>query len=267
MPPTPLYSAAELQPIYNLLYNWTAYPYADRNWEPDQLETAIRDCVEVWGEDGMQLLSPRAQRRQLDCLFRCSPMLSPVAVCRLAKGRLQHALRERGMPIRFSRKISFRGIGANTTETIKNYIRGQVEKEDFVDPRFAKKMAEYTVCDLDVDQLSPTETRRGRYWYNLHLVLVTDGRYRFQRNEILGRLRQACRRIGEKRGCPVADVSVMLDHIHLSLKGNVQMSPTDILLCFLNNLAYVLGQNRIWSTRVYVGAFSEYTVGAIKPRR
>ncbi len=38
----------------------------------------------------------------------------------------------------------------------------------------------------------------------------------------------------------------MPDHIHLALKGNIALSPEEIALGFLNNLAFVMGYNRVW---------------------
>ncbi len=55
----------------------------------------------------------------------------------------------------------------------------------------------------------------------------------------------------------------MLDHLHLALRGNIQHSPQEIALSFQNNLAYMLGQKRIWDDGFYAGTFSEYDFGAI----
>ena len=40
------------------------------------------------------------------------------------------------------------------------------------DPRVADAMAELTVVDPTVNLSAPAESARGRYWFNLHLVLV-----------------------------------------------------------------------------------------------
>ena len=43
---------------------------------------------------------------------------------------------------KFSRKLSVRSVGDNTTAQVEEYITNQVKSESFVDPVFAKKMEE-----------------------------------------------------------------------------------------------------------------------------
>ena len=59
-------------------------------------------------------------------------------------------------------------------------------------------------------------------------------------------------------------MSIMPDHIHVSLKGNPKMSPVKIGCSFLSNLAYVLGNNHCWNDEFYVGTFSEYGLNRLR---
>jgi REP element-mobilizing transposase RayT len=56
----------------------------------------------------------------------------------------------------------------------------------------------------------------------------------------------------------------MPDHVHMSLRGDIEKSPQEIALCFQNNLAYALDQNAVWQHTYYVGTFSEYDMDAIR---
>jgi hypothetical protein len=56
----------------------------------------------------------------------------------------------------------------------------------------------------------------------------------------------------------------MPDHLHLSLRGNIAHSPTEIALSFQNNLAYSLGQVRFLADTFYVGTFGEYDMWAVR---
>ena len=56
----------------------------------------------------------------------------------------------------------------------------------------------------------------------------------------------------------------MPDHLHVALGGDVRSSPEEVALAYLNNLAYVLGQNRVWQDAYYVGTFSEYDMNAVR---
>lgn len=78
--------------------------------------------------------------------------------------------------MKFSRKVSFRGISENHTAEIGNYIRTQVEKEPFVDPRFSEILKRFTMTDDSVRLDEPSESNSGRYWYNLRVVLVVASR-------------------------------------------------------------------------------------------
>ena len=50
----------------------------------------------------------------------------------------------------------------------------------------------------------------------------------------------------------------------MSLRGNIGQSPADIAWAFQNNLAYILGQVRVWQDTYYVGTFGEYDMNAIR---
>ena len=79
-------------------------------------------------------------------------------------------------------------------------------------------------------------------------------------------IRDGCFRIAAKKGHAIAALSVMPDHLHVALRGNLEASPQEIALGFQNNLAYLLGQIRIWRDGFYVGTFSEYDLGAIRAK-
>ena len=71
-------------------------------------------------------------------------------------------------------------------------------------------------------------------------------------------------KIAERKGHQIAAISVMPDHLHLALRGNIESSPQDIALGFQNNLAFTMGQVPIWKEGFYAGTFSEYDMGAIR---
>ena len=53
-------------------------------------------------------------------------------------------------------------------------------------------------------------------------------------------------------------------HVHAALGGDIEQSPEEITLAFLNNLAYLLGRNRFWRDGYYVGTFSEYDMCIVR---
>ena len=205
----------------------------------------------------------RAAPEIIQILFSAAPTMSPVRFCQRVKGRLQHALRKAGLPVHFSRKVSFRSLGENTTPVVENYIREQTRKEDFADRRFREIMRRFTVVNKGVDLQKPSESNSGRYWYNLHLVLVAANRFRITEPEILGQIRDAALAAALEHGHRIAALSVMPDHVHMALRGNISCSPAQVALEFQNSLALAAGC-RVWQDGFYVGTFSEYNLDIIQ---
>ena len=56
----------------------------------------------------------------------------------------------------------------------------------------------------------------------------------------------------------------MPDHLHIALRGNIEHSPAEIGRCFQNNLAYAVGNRRVWMDGFYVGTFGEYNMDAVR---
>ena len=196
--------------------------------------------------------------------FSVKPQVSPVFFTSRVKGRLQHALRKSDHPAAFSRKVGFRGIGDNHTAEVEAYIKRQVGREAFVDPRFAGFLEQFSVTDPHVSLDQPTETNSGRYWYNLHLVLVVEHRNHFNDEGSLRTISRSCSAIARKKGYAISTRSVMPDHLHLALRGNIEQSPEEIALAMMNNLAYAFGQNAIWQSGYYAGTFGDYDMNAVR---
>mgnify|MGYP000897751410 CR=1 FL=1 len=110
----------------------------------------------------------------------------------------------------------------------------------------------------------PTATKRGRYWYDLHLVFVTEQRERFVDDSSLQRFKLTCEKNAQKKGYLLGSFSVMPDHLHLALRGNVEESPEEIALGFMNNIAFAFGQRAVLRPSYYVGTFGDYDMGAVR---
>jgi len=196
--------------------------------------------------------------------FSAKPRVSPVVLAARIKGRLQYSLRQSGHEFQFSRKLAVRSIGENRTAEVQAYVVRQVQKEPLEDERFRRFLEQFTVVDPAVDLSTPTGSRSGRYWYNLHLVLVVRKRDWIVDAARLAKIRDQSFRISRKKGHAVSSLSVMPDHLHIALRGNISHSPEEIALTFLNNLAFVLGQDAVWEFGYYAGTFGEYDMGAVR---
>ena len=260
MPLNPLYCSENLRPAFQLRYSWTGWLKSAWRDTPD---SSILDTIEpLWEQDGLRHLEHSWASDHFQITFIATPDVSPVLLATRAKGRLQHALRNagRGFP-GFTRKVSVRSIGENTSQDVEAYIASQVEKASFDDPRFCAMLAQFT---SRLSGCRSCHAERVSAW----TVLVQPA-YRANR----GRPRPI------PRSCATSDAlrphvadrgqESSQDRIDLPdagppppvLRGNIDSSPLDIALGFQNNLAFAMGQVRIWQEGFYSGTFSEYDMG------
>jgi REP element-mobilizing transposase RayT len=257
---TPIYTTESVHPVQNLRYDWTGW-LRDRNPFPPTLDQAMAHCRGAWRSDGITLDHWHVEGRRIQFLFTVDPVVSPACCAQRAKGRLQHALRRAGTPVSFSRRIGFRTLGDNTREIVEQYVVSQVGRSDYADARFRDYIDQFTVGNPSARLAKPFVSGHGRYWYNLHLVIVVqDRRCPMTRHETFVVVREESMRLAASFG---HELSVMPDHVHIVLRGNIQTSPLEVGLEFLNGLSLALGNNRCWSEEFYVGTFSEYAVGKI----
>jgi REP element-mobilizing transposase RayT len=261
--PRPIYTPKSVHPAHALRYDWTGW-LADNTPFPPDTRDVIRQAAPLWEADGLHLGELRVNADRVQILFTASPKISPVLCTSRVKGRLQHALRQAGSPVTFTRKTSFRSLGDNVSPAVEGYLAKQVSKEQFVDPRFVKHMQEFIVQRDEIDLALPTETASGRYWYNIHLVLVIGGRMRMRDDQMMRTIRDSAIAIARRKGYGLKALSLMPDHLHVAFRGNIEQSPEEIALAFLNNLAYLVGRKRIWQDGYYVGTFSEYDMKIVR---
>ena len=205
MTPTPLYHPRSDGGAYQLRYVWTGWPSSPMALQPP--EHLIQATRARWEGDGLRVLEHRWTAEMVQIVFSATPDVSPEVVAARAKGRLDHALRAAKVDLPFSRKGAVRAIGENTRRDIDAYLERQVARGRFADERCAPQLDELTVVDPNVDLSAPAESARGRYWYNLHLVLCAVEHEPFGDVELLRTLRDGFLKIAVKkdmrlRGCP-----------------------------------------------------------------
>lgn len=269
MKPAPLYHPHNLNPAYHLRYSWAGWLSRKSQYTfPVEMNTNIlAQTTPLWEKDGLRILESNWMPDSILLTFSTKPAVSPLLLAARTKGRLQHAFRVSGNPCKFSRKVGVRSVGKNQLKDIESYIKNQVQKSSYIDSSFKKKLKQFTFTDKSVDLSLPTATNSGRYWYDLHIVLVVENRYRITEYKKLAIIRDGCIKIAEKRKYRLSGLSVMPEHLHLSLRADIEHSPQDVVLIFQNNLAYMLGQIKVWSHNYYAGTFGIYDMNAIRRKR
>lgn len=263
--PTPLYQPDSRRCAYQLRYSWTAWPSSGRF--PAAVPQALEQCRPLWESDGLRLLEPDVHSDVLQVLFSATPMVSARFLATRAKGRLDHALRQMGSPVVFSRKVSVRTVGDANRQTIDSYLAAQADRGEFVEPAFTSELNSVAFHDPEVDLSQPQERAHSRYWNSLHLVLVTESRESLRHLEVLAHLVEVSRRVARAKGYSLSRAAPMLDHLHLALSIPPNVSPLEVVFAYQNNLAYLLNLGRIWKETFYVGTFGEYGMGAIRTLR
>lgn len=261
-----LYLTHNNHPAHSLFYTWSGWPSeADLTiFPPEPGDAFFSPLTALWKTDGLTLLSRTWKPDLIQLAFSVSPEIAPTFFTQRVKGRLQHALREAGQPVDFSRKVGMRAIGENITPVVENYLARQTDRGEFADDRYRTTLSAEAFEDAALDLAEPAEVKRGRYWYNLHLVLITAGRFRMGKEDFALKLRTTAQSAAAEQGCALKAFALMPDHVHLALRGKVELAPVEIGVAFQNALARAAGC-RLWDDRFYVGTFSEYSLKKLLP--
>ena len=182
-----------------------------------------------------------------------------------------HALREFGYHNCFQRKVSLRSIGDNSTETVLKYVATQLDRSDLADPKYANQLDALKYNNERINLKEPQIVTHGRYWINMHVVLIIADRYRIRGSHLLERIRRTIidwgkeelNHSGKISSFPgVRSLSIMPDHFHIVIRAPIDRSPQFLL----ETLWKALNQSAgfiLCSDEMYIGTFSEYSVGAI----
>jgi REP element-mobilizing transposase RayT len=256
------YRADTSTAAYSLRWSWTGWPslgpmpvFTDDDW---------RFLADAWEQDGIRLLERNCQSDYCQATVSTKPSADPSFIVARIKGRIDHRFRSQKSPFKFSRKVSLRAIGNNTTDAVQDYIGRQVDSAEFCSSEFARDLKQFTRVWEDLDLHEPLEVSSGRYWYLIHLVLVVDGRHRIRDLCFLGELFEACQAIALDRGYRLGGISVMPDHLHMCLRGAVADSPEGIAIRFMNETCQRLGVVGLWRPSYYVGTTGAYNMNAVR---
>lgn len=248
--------------VHHLFHSWTGWP--SEGAFPAEPPAAFFEAMAVaWKTDGLDLQSRAWTPEQIQMTFQAEPQVAPVFLAGRVKGRLQHALRQAGHPCEFSRKTAVRSLGDNRPAEVEGYLRKQAVRAELVDERYRATLQAAGFEDAAVDLSTPSETTKGRYWYNLHLVAVTADRFRIGKEDFLDKVRAGAFAWAEETGCRLKAFAPMPDHVHVAARGDPERSPlglAEALWRSLNRAAgcCLMGEN------VYAGTFSEYGVGVVR---
>jgi REP element-mobilizing transposase RayT len=261
--PDPSFTSQNTSCVHNLFYSWHAVLSELREF-PSNTSEIIEQCIPLWANDGFECLQFNHKSTILQILCKVQPEISPEKFSQKIKGRLTYAFKQSSVYLKFSRALGFRALGFNTSEIVKNYIKGQFRKEDLADSRYREVLKQFTESDNSILFAEAHKNKRSRYWYNIHLVIViADRTLPLTKNVSFEKIKNLIPRIAEKHNHKVADFAIMPDHIHIALQADPKETPYEIGLSFLNNLTYAMKMRYFWRNEFYVGTFSEYSLNSL----
>lgn len=255
----PIYTQANCHPAYQLRWSITLFWRSAAlcsDWLP-QLKAATES-------DGIRILRHYApDQATSQFLVSTRPNSAPKDIIRSVKGRLQHVVRDE-LPKAFRRNYSITSVGFSTREVIEGYVSSQVGHHQMADAAVQRRLKPFQICRSDVDLAAPLSTAHGRLVYNLHVVIVNEGRWCEVAEVVLKAIRRTVLGVAAKKQHRLSRAGLFADHLHLAVGCNVDQSPCDVALAYLNNLAYVQGMKPVYKFGYYVGTFGEYDFGAMK---
>jgi REP element-mobilizing transposase RayT len=257
--PAPIYTAENCRPAYQL--NWSLAVFWNH---PTQEASWLEDLKKATEPDGVRVLEHCFRGPGMSqFLISTRPTVSPPQLLWSVKGRLQCLVRGE-FPKAFRRHYGLRSVGSADRATIEDYVRQQAEHHPMADPRVQANVQRCQISFPEIDLSQPRRTSHGQFWYNLHLVFVHEERWREVRGPALARARDVIVATARKHGHLISVGGIVPDHVHLTLGGNWEESPAEIVLCYMNNLAYAAGMKAIFKFGFYVGTFGEYDLGAMR---
>jgi REP element-mobilizing transposase RayT len=254
----PLYTAGNCRFSHPLSWIVTLFwrsPVEDTDWLP-----ALRTTL---APDGIRILKHRLSEPHTS-QFLVSPMppLSPCNIVQRLKGRLQYAVRDR-LPKAFRRHFAVRSIGEIRRDVVAHYVDSQLEHHPIADPQVAQRFREYQLSCPDVDLAERRQSSHGVFWHVLHIVLVHRQRWREIREARMQAVREMIVKICRARGFRLRAAGILPDHVHLLAGCGFEDSPQDVVLVFLNNLAFAQEMEAVYQFGGFVGTVGEYDFGAL----
>ncbi len=259
---------ATLQPLYTLdncsfcaplqwaLTVFWRDPSPDASWYD-----ALAQALEA---DGIRLLGHRFREPHVSQFsLSTRPNVSPLLLVDRVKGRLQYLVRQ-ARPKALQRNYALRSIGSATRTAVEAYIASQPKHHSMADDRVQQALERAQIIHPGVDLSQPRSTAHGIYWYNLHIVLVHQGRWAEVREVVLGRIRRMIEGFCRAKDYALSRAGILADHVHLAVGCPLEATPSGVALGLLNNLAYLHDMKAVFQFGAYVGTFGEDHQGAVR---
>ena len=255
----PLYTFDNCKPAYQLRWSLAIFPNAPLPDRTLWIE-ALKESVE---RDHVRLLEYQNSRKGELFLLSTTPSVVPSSIVKCVKGRLQACTRSFAH-VSFRRNFRLTSVGDANLETVQRYVAGQVAHHPLVSNSSQKLLESVQREFPDVDLHTPCNSAHGQYITAIHLVLVHSERWRTVDVEFLSVTRDAVIATAAKKGHRISSFRILPDHLHAVLGIGYETSPGDVVLSYMNNIAFRHGMTRHWMDSFYVGTVGPYDMAAVR---
>ncbi|MDB5388778.1 MAG: hypothetical protein JWM11_4424 [Planctomycetaceae bacterium] len=258
----PVYTPENCKVAYQLDWSyslfWNSSP-GTQSWLPE-----LKSILE---SDGIRILNHRFTT-EASSLFLVStrPEVLPIMIPQRIKGRLQHIVRNQH-PQAFQRNYDLRSVGSTHRDKIEAYLASQLAHHSKSGKSQSADLADLQAIRPEVNLAQEIYTAHARHICNLHLVFVNDYRWCEVQIQKLEKVRAVILLASESKGHRLSRLSVLPDHIHLTIGYGLDESPLQIALSYMNNIAWVYDLQPVLMSSCYIAGFGEYDLGAIKLKK
>ncbi|MCA9066547.1 MAG: transposase, partial [Planctomycetaceae bacterium] len=256
---TPIYTIETCRAAFQLRWSLTVFPDVDLpptdTWRPLLSALTENDGVRVL--EGKQLAN-----RSLVFLLSTTPAVAPPSIVKSVKGRLQALFRPE-LYVGFRRNFRLTSVGDANLSAVEEYVRSQLVHHHPGNEHPAW-LSEFQYTFPDTELARPINSAHGQYVIAFHLVLVHDGRWRTVTSDFLHRSARALRDAATKKQHRLSTLSLLLDHLHCTLGTSYRERPDEIVVSYMNNIAFRHGMLNLWMPSYYVGTIGPYDMNAIR---
>jgi REP element-mobilizing transposase RayT len=256
----PLYTAQNCTPAFQLRWSLSLFPKQPLP-SPEHWLERLQAATEP---DGVRVLECQTrQDSSIQFLISTTPAVPPPQIVKSVKGRLQHTLR----PVaacEFRRNFRLTSLGDARLEIVEDYVARQLIRHPLADGASSQSMEQFQMTYPDTDLSQPVNSAHGQYVIALHIVLVHAERWRTCEASFHTVTKDAIHATAAKKGHRISRIAILADHVHLTAGVGYQASPSEVVLAYMNNVAYRHAMLRMWIDSFYVGTIGPYDMAAVR---
>ena len=257
----PLYIPENCSPAYQLRWSLALFPSVplppSEQWLQDLQAATEPDLVRV-------LEVHELPNGTAVFLLSTQPQVAPHRIVRSIKGRLQYLLRQMSASVEFRRNFRLTSVGEATATVVQNYVKDQLQHHPLASACSTETLEKFVLSFDGVDLTEPLKSSHGQYVLALHIVLVHDARWRTVERRFLETTRDAILATAVKKQHQISRLSLMPDHVHFTVRIRYELSPQDLALSYMNNVAFRHGMLNLWMPSYYAGTIGPYDMNAIR---